>query len=208
MYALKNRNAALRQHWQTTNIRPWNKILAETGERIHSYRQNYLQHLQQALNTYHAELGGLDTICIHYYRGWHADITLYEQLEQNNQRDSILKYTRDGIHRADIRFSTDNHDIAHLYSRGQQKTLICALILAQSRLIHQDSSQHPIMLIDDISAELDQHRQHMLLEFLANSSAQLFITHINAELTLPPQIADHYHLYIDAGHISLKNTYA
>ena len=202
-YALKNRNAALRQNWRAADLAPWNHILGETGSRIDTYRRAYLTALEQALNTYHAELGGLDPIHIHYQRGWTGD-DLTAQLTANNERDSQLKHTRDGIHRADIRFHADGRDIAHHYSRGQQKTLICALILAQTRLITADNGSHPVILIDDIAAELDRRRQHMLLNFLADSGAQLYITHIDGDLPLPDTLADHQHLHIDAGRITEK----
>lgn len=202
-YALKNRNAALRQNWRAADLAPWNHILGETGNRIDAYRRAYLAALEQALNTYHAELGGLDPIHIHYQRGWTGD-DLAAQLTANNERDSHLKHTRDGIHRADIRFHADGRDIAHHYSRGQQKTLICALILAQTRLITADNGSHPVILIDDIAAELDRRRQHMLLNFLADSGAQLYITHIDGDLPLPDALADHQHLHIDAGRITEK----
>lgn len=202
-YALKNRNAALRQNWRAADLAPWNHILGETGSRIDAYRRAYLAALEQALNTYHAELGGLDPIHIHYQRGWTGD-DLAAQLTANNERDSQLKHTRDGIHRADIRFHADGRDIAHHYSRGQQKTLICALILAQTRLITADNGSHPVILIDDIAAELDRRRQHMLLNFLADSGAQLYITHIDGDLPLPDALTDHQHLHIDAGRITEK----
>ena len=202
-YALKNRNAALRQNWRAADLAPWNHILGETGSRIDTYRRAYLAALEQALNTYHAELGGLDPIHIHYQRGWTGD-DLAARLTANNERDSQLKHTRDGIHRADIRFHADGRDIAHHYSRGQQKTLICALLLAQTRLITADNGSHPVILIDDIAAELDRRRQHMLLNFLADSGAQLYITHIGGDLPLPDALADHQHLHLDAGRISEK----
>ena len=203
-YALKNRNAALRQNWRAADLAPWNHILGETGSRIDAYRRAYLAALEQALNTYHAKLGGLDPIRIHYQRGWTGD-DLAAQLTANNERDRQLKHTRDGIHRADIRFHADGRDIAHHYSRGQQKTLVCALILAQTRLIAADSGTAPIILIDDIAAELDHTRQQKLLHFLAASDSQLYITHIDGGLELPPALADHQRLHIDAGVIRETN---
>ena len=116
-----------------------------------------------------------------------------------------MKHTRDGIHRADIRYLAGGRDIAHHYSRGQQKTLVCALILAQTRLIAADSGTAPIILIDDIAAELDHTRQQKLLQFLAESDSQLYITHIDGDLELPPALADHQRLHIDAGVIRETN---
>ena len=204
-YALKNRNAALRQNWRAADLAPWNHLLGESGEQIDAQRRAYLAKLEETLNTYHAELGGFDRIQLHYQRGWAADQPLAALLDANNERDALLKHTRDGIHRADIRYLAGGRDIAHHYSRGQQKTLICALILAQTRLITADSGTAPIILIDDIAAELDRARQEKLLQFLADSDSQLYITHIDGDLELPPALADHQRLHIDAGVIRETN---
>ena len=200
-YALKNRNAALRQNWRAADLAPWNHILGETGTQIDTLRRAYLEKLEDTLNTYHAEVGGFERIHTHYPRGWPVGQPLAALLDANNERDALLKHTRDGIHRADLRYHADGRDIAHHYSRGQQKTLICALILAQTRLITADSGTAPIILIDDIAAELDRARQEKLLQFLADSDSQLYITHIDGDLELPPALADHQRLHIEAGHI-------
>ena len=63
-YALKNRNAALRQNWRAADLAPWNRLLGESGEQIDAQRRAYLAKLEETLNTYHAELGGFDRI--HY----------------------------------------------------------------------------------------------------------------------------------------------
>lgn len=183
-YALKNRNAALRADWPDAQIRPWHKLLDEHARTIDHLRRRYLDDLAARLNHYHAELGGLDPITIQYQRGWHADSNLAELLDAHLARDRQLKHTRDGIHRSDIRFYSHGHDIAHTYSRGQQKTLMAALVLAQAQGIAAHSGHHPIMLIDDISAELDRERGQMLLSFLIDSGAQLFITQISDSTTL------------------------
>ncbi len=177
-YALKNRNAALREHWQEAHIRPWHPILARSAEQIDQQRRSYLLALEAELNRFHHELGGLETLHIRYLRGWPEDASLQEILDKHLKRDQQLKHTRDGIHRAEWRITTDGHDVAHHFSRGQQKTLLCALILAQSSLIGKDTDNHPVILVDDMAAELDTPRQQLLLRFLQQSGSQLFITSI------------------------------
>lgn len=186
-YALKNRNAALRQQWADHLISPWHRLLSETATTIDRQRQHYLTRLETAVNTYHQQLGGLQAISIHYQRGWHNETDLQTLLDRHLSRDKQHKHTKDGIHRADLRFYADGHDIANYFSRGQQKTLICALILAQAQLIEQDSHTHPIMLIDDLSAELDPARQTLLLSFIGNTNSQWFISSIEPDL---PSLSD------------------
>lgn len=77
-YALKNRNAALRDNWPDEHIRPWHPQLAQSAARIDQLRHTYLKQLETRLNHYHAELGGLEPLEIHYQRGWQNDTELAE----------------------------------------------------------------------------------------------------------------------------------
>lgn len=206
-YALKNRNAALRADWPDAQIRPWHKLLDEQARTIDSLRRRYLEGLSARLNHYHAELGELDNINIQYQRGWQNDVLLADLLDAHLPRDRQLKHTRDGIHRSDIRFFSQGYDVARIYSRGQQKTLMAALILAQAQGITEHTGHHPIMLIDDISAELDHQRGQMLMNFLIDSGAQLFITQISDSISLNIP-CPHRTFVIDKGVLHVEEKHA
>lgn len=200
-YALKNRNAALRQDWDDHYIHIWHQQLEHHANHIDQLRQHYLHSLERQLNHYHAELGGLETLHLHYLRGWAQGQSLSTLLNQHLNRDRALKHTRDGCHRSEWRILTDSgQDAAHHFSRGQQKTLICALILAQTQLIAEKSGKYPVILVDDIAAELDHKRQNLLINFLHNSGSQLFITAIETQ----PQQSDSaaHHFQLQTGHIA------
>lgn len=194
-HALRSRNAALRQNWPDDHIRPYHTVLADSAAAIDAQRRRYLTVLEDAINRYHAELGGLESIAIRYYKGWAEEAPLADLLDKRLNRDRQLKHTRDGIHRAEWRFYADGQDTAHHFSRGQQKTLLCALLLAQSQTIAADTGVHPVMLIDDIAAELDAKRRALLMEFLQNSGSQLFITAIEPDAAP----ADSRRFYIEQG---------
>lgn len=188
-HALKNRNAALRAKWSAQHIRIFHQPLSEEAEKIAELTAQYLDALSGYLNDYHVQLGGNTPIMLHYKRGWHEQLSLAKHLDTHLERDYQLKHTKDGIHRADLRFYNEHGDIAHYFSRGEQKTLIAALILAQNTLISQRIKRRPIILIDDIGAELDQQRQNHLIHLLTRQKNQLFITQIKGEtvLTLPEE---------------------
>ncbi len=175
-YALRNRNAALRENWPNEHLHPWHPLLEQSAVAIDTMRGAYLSRLEERLNHYHNELGGLAKLTIRYHRGWPLESTLCEQLDKHLLRDRQLKHTREGIHRAEWRILADDRDISHTYSRGQQKTVVCALMLAQSHEIGKATGKHPLMLVDDLVAELDTNRQKLLMEFLLDSGSQLFIT--------------------------------
>ena len=73
-------------------------------------------------------------------------------------------------------------EIARAYgSQGQQRTIALALKLAELELIRAVTGQNPIVLLDDVTSELDHDRTAYLLNVLQNMSAQTFITATHAE---------------------------
>ena len=66
-------------------------------------------------------------------------------------------------------------------SQGQQRTIALALKLAELELIRAITGQDPIVLLDDVTSELDYKRTEYLLNVLQNLSAQTFITATHAE---------------------------
>lgn len=175
-HALRSRNAALKQNWPTSAYSPLHQMLAEHALHIDRLRRVYCQRLEERFNHYHHRLGGLDALSLSYQAGWNHDLA--EQLDAQLEYDRSIRQTRSGPHRADLRLRAGEHDPAHHYSRGQQKTLLTALVLAQADLIASDHHSRPIILLDDLGAELDAQRQELLLRFLLDSGSQLFITAI------------------------------
>ena len=66
-------------------------------------------------------------------------------------------------------------------SQGQQRTIALALKLAELELIRAVTKQDPIVLLDDVTSELDYKRTEYLLNVLQSLSAQTFITATHAE---------------------------
>jgi len=117
-----------------------------------------------------------------YFRGWNQDLGLYEQLQDDLLRDRKYGHTSSGPHRADIRFRLGAADAAEVLSRGQLKLLICALKIAQGRLLEQETGKRCIYLIDDLPAELDAHNRARVCALLAERKAQVFLTSIDPEI--------------------------
>jgi len=85
-----------------------------------------------------------------------------------------------GPHRDDFRFLINGHDATIFGSRGQQRTAVLALKLAEVKVLHQQTGEKPILLLDDVMSELDQSRGHFLLQRLPQAQ-QAFITTTNSE---------------------------
>tara|TARA_R110002050_G_scaffold269917_2_gene412768 strand:- start:315235 stop:316350 length:1116 start_codon:yes stop_codon:yes gene_type:complete len=177
---VQQRNSALRQHKNDLEIRLWDTHLAAFGEEITRLRQ---QQLNQILDKFRLifprlcpEFKEVD-FTLQFKSGWTKEHLLIDVLSDHLERDKKLGYTRSGSHAADWSFSINGVDPSEVLSRGQQKLFALALSMAQAE-ITLNSAQHTqsILLIDDISSELDQQHQHIMLTELAKLPVQCFIS--------------------------------
>ena len=174
--ALKQRNRSLRQHASRREILAWDPELVETAAILQKYRLEHLQALKPIL---HAEIGrvfGTEDWSIDLHAGWPADLPYAEVLAAQIDRDRKAGTTVEGAHRAELRLKLNRHHVKNRISRGQQKLLIAAMVLAQSTLIHRVRRTAPILLIDDFAAELAAEFQQLFAGMLRRYSGQLFIT--------------------------------
>lgn len=112
--------------------------------------------------------------------GPHRDDFLIE-LESESKASIIHHYSEDDPPAADPETGTFR-EVARSYgSQGQQRTIALALKLAELELIRHLTGRDPIVLLDDVTSELDYKRIGHLLEVLQNLSAQTFITATHAE---------------------------
>ena len=100
------------------------------------------------------------------------------------------KQTSIGIHREDISISLNGRDIAAFGSQGENRIAALALKLSPYFLI-EDKDKKPIIVLDDVMSELDQHNQERLIKFLRKFN-QVFIT--GTKLDIP----DCNHLLINS----------
>ncbi len=179
--ALRQRNAALRQHASRFSIEAWDQELLQAGERLDVLRREYLAQLAEPLHAVGTALLGLE-VTVAYSSGWAQDDTFIAALEKSRERDGRLGITHVGPHRADISIRVGGQLAKERVSRGQQKLLASALILAQLRV---QETLHPgrgALLLDDPAAELDGTRLTALLGVVRGLASQLFVTSLRPEL--------------------------
>ena len=100
----------------------------------------------------------------------------YRHQEANDIKTHI---TQVGIHRDDFIFSFDGLNAFEFCSLGQQKMAFLSLIFAYIELFRYKFSSYPIVLIDDVSGELDSQRWKNLIQYLETKSFQVLITTAN-----------------------------
>lgn len=118
-----------------------------------------------------------------YQAGFDEALGLLQVLKARLSSDIELGYTRVGAHRADVLVGLSGEhrpkeQAVNVLSRGEKKLLICALKLSQLQLLC-DKGLSPIVLLDDIDAELDEQALESLLGVLLGLPCQLFITSLD-----------------------------
>ncbi len=198
---LRQRNAALRSHARQQDIRYWDPLLVEKGEQISHLRQKYIAELQPYLVRYCETLLGLVPE-LYYQPGWSQEFPFGEALNNGFERDRRYGFTQSGPHKADLVIRHEKQPVQTTFSRGQQKMLVSAMRLAQIDYLKNRSGQIPVLLVDDLPAELDQTHRAELLALLVGSGAQLFVTATEAALidTSPWQSVKMFH--VEHGSIS------
>lgn len=176
--ALKQRNALLKTQPSGHALDAWDSEFADAGEQITAFRKKYLQDLSTALQilskTFLPECGELQ---LTYNAGWKdQQVGLQDALRLMRDRDMQTGFCNVGPHRADWQPSFDAVLHSEHFSRGQTKLLALACLLAQAQHFVAKKGFWPILCFDDLASELDQQHFSHVLQFLAKTDAQIWIT--------------------------------
>ena len=174
--ALRQRNQALRQSTSDRLVRAWDNDLINSAVQVAELRNAYLERLRPILNHHVGRLLGIERWTVELQQGWRRELGYAEALDAGRDRDRRMRQTVEGPHRAELRIRFGEHSVRNHVSRGQQKMLIAALVLAQAELIRIERGASPILLIDDLPAELGSEFQTRLVDVLKTYEGQLFIT--------------------------------
>ncbi|CAN5132391.1 DNA replication/repair protein RecF [soil metagenome] len=102
--------------------------------------------------------------------------TLIRLMQQRRYEEIARKQTLCGPHRDDIKFSLNGADAVEFASQGQQRSLVLACKLAELERVQENLSEPPILLLDDVLAELDLNRQGLLMSLVKNDTQTLITT--------------------------------
>ena len=176
--ALKQRNVLLKSGPAPSALEPWDRELAESGERLTRLRQAYLEQLEGFVAAQaQAFLGELGQLSLEFRPGWKRDdVGLLDALLLGRERDLALGYTGVGPHRADWRVDFSQLPGREALSRGQEKLTALACILGQASAFADRNGAWPLVCLDDLASELDLRHQTQVLERVQQSHAQVLLT--------------------------------
>jgi DNA replication and repair protein RecF len=173
--SLKQRNAALKnKRLSEDQIHLWDKELATSTLIITKMRQKFCEGLFPVVEMVAQELLEIRNIKLHFLAGWDQTKDYLSLLNEYKNKDRLFGFTQIGPHRADLKIIINNRAASEVLSRGQQKLLICAMLIAQGLLLKNVSGKLSIYLIDDILAELDEVNRIKTLSLLSMIGMQVF----------------------------------
>jgi DNA replication and repair protein RecF len=168
----------------------WNAQLAAAGSRVTRRRARAIARLAPIAQAWHSSISGKTELLEIKYA---PNVTWTDDRPETVQQAFLDKIasraiaeqqqgkTVVGTHRDEIEFIINNTPARYYGSQGQQRTLVLALKLAELKLIEEVVGEPPLLLLDDVLAELDLNRQHQLLDVLGDRFQTLITTtHVNS----------------------------
>jgi DNA replication and repair protein RecF len=177
---LKQRNAALKAGQSHAAVSAWDADLVLYGELVTGARSAYVPLLAEQAKGISRNLLGME-LDLGYRAGWARDQSFAESLQQSRGHDQASGATQVGPHRADLSIRLNGMAVKDRISRGQQKLVAAALLIAQLKLFPDDGTVQPSLLLDDPAAELDDERLTGLIREVSGHSVQLIVTTLHGE---------------------------
>ncbi len=184
-------------------LEPLEEVLSTAGVAISLYRRRVVGALNFHADRLHQDLtGGVAWLQMHYQPNFDplrppeldyqmgllpdlAEAPVDEgelvdayrmALERNRSRAIDRGVTSVGPHRDEMRFLSQGVDMGTFGSRGQQRTAVLALRLAELRWLEQETGETPVLLLDEVLAELDRARRGYLLNLLGDVEQTILAT--------------------------------
>jgi len=201
---LKQRNSLLKKGCAAAEIEPWTEELVRSGARIRQARSEFLLRLVPRLTECYREICGEKEQVELVYREQHVDLanleaTLMQDLNRQKEQERKYGITLSGPHRDDFEFFIDGRPLKSYASQGQQRSFILAFKAAQGLDLLTVHGEPPLLLLDDLTGELDRQRQELFYKFLLTMQSQVFITTTDVKPLLDGGIEDGYFFRVENG---------
>jgi DNA replication and repair protein RecF len=226
--ALEQRNALLKMLGEGSGhadqLEAWDETLARLGAQIIAWRIAAVQELEKESARIHRQLARAEVLRLAYEPSYdpapkialkldapvdRANIELKEiergfldRLRGARSEEISRGVTTIGPHRDELRFLADQTDLGDYGSRGQIRTALLSLKLAEVAWIKARTGQWPVILLDEVMAELDLHRRADLLNYL-DETEQSLLTATDLKMFTPEFVDSAKVWRVQAGKVDL-----
>ncbi len=185
--ALKQRNRLLKENRSFSLLDAYNETLATIGAAVWFRRVRLLQELAPlAIESLEAIAPGDGGVTLLYKATSLVSEVLYDEkkaaealltlLREKTPRDKERGFTSVGPHTDDLEIFLGNHLARTYASQGQQRAIMLAWKIGEIENIRRNRGYPPLLLLDDVSSELDPARNSFLMNYLRQSQLQVFLT--------------------------------
>ena len=193
---LKQRNALLKQYEDHPLQAPTELFeviemqMVEHAMYIYAQRTDFIQRFVPAFQEMYATISGDSEQVSLLYTSQLQERDLLESFARTRQRDLIVGWTTQGIHKDELEMRLGDYPLKRVGSQGQQKSFLLSMKLGQAIFLGK-----PILLLDDIFDKLDAERVERIIRLVSSEQfGQIFITdtdrqHLTHMLDMMPHLA-------------------
>lgn len=190
--ALKERQRVLDERGPgASELDAYESLLAEHGSRLCGFRRRAAAVLLEALAPAFTRVAATDLpLAAEYRPGGCEDVGQFRaELAARRAADARRGSAGFGPHRDDLNLELEDRAARRHASQGQQRIIALALKLAELKCIRNARGVEPVLLLDDVSSELDSTRTGAVYEFLRQAMSQVFVTTTRPELLVTGNLA-------------------
>ena len=175
---IEQRNNYLRQIREENKpenmLEIWDENLAEYGEKIYIYRNEFINKIANKINNIHKNItDAKEEIKIEYLSNCDNKENYLKLLKERRKLDIIKGFTTKGIHRDDFVIYINDKEVSTFGSQEQNRTAMLSLKLSELQVVYDEIGEYPILLLDDFMSELDEERRKNFLNNIKNTQVIL-----------------------------------
>jgi DNA replication and repair protein RecF len=185
--SMEHRNSLLRRINQgfarAEELEVWDGKIAEYGTFLMEKRLAFIRSINQTISQHYQNLSGnQESLKIDYLssvgpeKGWAEFVT---KLLANREKDIVCGVTTIGPHRDDMEFVLNNKNVVEFASRGEFRTVVLAMKLAELDYFEKETGERPVLLLDDVFSELDLSRRDLLSQIFTNQQTIVTTTDLD-----------------------------
>jgi len=218
---LEQRNKILQSLRDGKNVsssamEPWTEKLVDAGSKIIMIRQQFIEEFSSLLTEIYQNFSRTkDKLTIHlqsnigFFSIERIRRNFEEELSKNTEKEKILGSTLVGPHRDDVLFEIKGMDLRTFGSRGEHKSVLISIKIAEYHYLRERREEEPLLLLDDCYSELDEFREEQVFNSLQNLG-QICLTTPKVDSApdnefLKKLFKNHSQTYIEGGNVVCQN---
>ncbi len=218
---LKQRNKILQclrdgKNVSSSAMEPWSDKLVDVGSKIIVSRRKFIEDFSSLLTDIYQNFSRTkDKLTVHlqskisFSDGEKLKRNFEVELLKNKEREKIFGSTLVGPHRDDVIFQINGMDLRRFGSRGEHKSVLISIKIAEFHYIQERRKEVPLLLLDDCYSELDEFREEQVFDSLQNLG-QICLTTPKVDSApdnefLKKLFKNHSQIYIEGGNVVCQN---